>query len=77
MTKFDGTGPQGLGPTGLRRGKCDTTATQNVFFGRGCGFGRRRCYFWGRSQNQVLLEKEEEILTQRLDSIRKTKKNKE
>ena len=78
MPGFDGSGPQGVGPTGFKRGNCaNSSITRNSFFGQFQGFGRGRCC-WGRGmQNSLSLEEEEKILTQRLDLISKAKKNKQ
>lgn len=60
MPKFDGTGPEGKGPTGFGRGSCGRGFQKG--FGKGCGrgFGFR---FAGRTpfSAPVELSKEEKI----------------
>lgn len=77
MPEFDGTGPQGIGPTGLKRGVCaGNLSDQRGFFGRGRGFKGRMCrFFSGQKNNVISLDEEEKLLTERLDLIRKAKEN--
>ena len=68
MPNFDGTGPQGTGPTGGKRGACASAESKNND-NRGQGRGQ------GMQRNNLSLEEEEKILTQRLDALRKAKED--
>jgi len=65
MPNLDGAGPTGQGPmTGRGMGNC-AGAKPAQGRGMGCGRGMRTC--------QLSLEEQEKLLTQRLDTIRKSK----
>jgi len=70
MPNFDGTGPQGTGPTGGKQGTCASAETRGNN-NRGQGNGRGR----GMQRNNLSLEEEEKNLTQRLDALRKAKED--
>lgn len=77
MPGFDGTGPQGMGPTGGRRGNCGAGFGRG-YFGRGLrSFGRR---FLGRDRfnqdarsEKEILNEEEKALEGELKAVRKEK----
>ncbi len=66
MPNFDGTGPQGTGPTGGRRGTCANVEPQN---------NDNRRQGRGMQRNNLSLEEEEKFLMQRLDALRKAKED--
>lgn len=74
MPGFDGTGPQGMGPTGGRRGNCGTG------FGRGLRRFGRRFFGGGIGYNQdtrsekEMLDEEEKGLEDELKTVREEKK---
>lgn len=70
MPNFDGTGPQGTGPTGGKRGTCASADPKNND-NRGQGRGRGQ----GMQRQNLSLEEEEKFLTQRLDALRKAKED--
>ena len=82
MPNFDKTGPAGQGPmTGQGLGSCAGSRQANMGGGmgrgRGLGMGKRAGYC-GRGflgNNPVSLEDEEKILENRLEAVRKLKKN--
>jgi len=75
MPGFDGTGPAGNGSGGWGRGICNNNAASRGRFFNG-GRGRGICrFFSGQVSNNISLDEEEKILTQRLDVIRKAKES--
>ena len=75
MPRYDGTGPQGLGPNGRRMGPCGSgiSATRRGVF----GFGRMwrgigRGFWWSRQpavDEKTALRNEKEWLNRQIDDI--------
>jgi hypothetical protein len=83
MPNLDTTGPDGVGPTGLQRGKCLQTSSvpvrpfgrRGMGMGMGMGMGRCRCPYVVREDvDDALLEEEENLLQERLEMVRKARK---
>lgn len=77
MPNLDTTGPDGVGPTGLKRGKCiqESSITTRPIGRRGMGMGRCRCpYIVREDVDDALLEEEENLLQERLEMIKKARK---
>lgn len=70
MPQLDKTGPEGMGPTGLRQGGCTQTQRRSRRFTGGfCGLNR-----WFVNRNAMTLKEEETLLTERLNEVRKAMK---
>jgi len=66
MPRFNGTGPQGLGPqTGWGMGPCGGRVGRGNGYGRG-GYGRR----WTRTEELSVLEDEKQMIAEELEEIK-------
>lgn len=73
MPNLDKTGPEGKGPTGLRRGGC-VQGDDEVLFARGQGRGYMRRRFdcpYFNEKKELSLEEEKKLLEERLQEVQK------
>lgn len=72
MPNLDKTGPQGMGPTGLRQGGCVSDGASVTQRGAGRRFmGRRAMCPYFDARNTLTLEEEEKLLRTRLAEVEK------